>query len=145
MPAAQPIHLTDTHQVVTHGKDYVEITSEIQSLVSRSGVADGLVTLFIKHTSASLTVQENADPDVLRDMRDALDRLAPEGAPYRHYQEGPDDMPAHIKSVLTSTSLSIPVSGGRLTLGTWQGIFVLEHRSGGHRRNIAVHIAGVKS
>jgi secondary thiamine-phosphate synthase enzyme len=102
----------------------------------------GLLTLFIQHTSASLVIQENADPDVVLDLADFFERLAPENDPrYRHDTEGPDDMPAHIRSALTQTSLSIPVIGGRMALGTWQGIYVFEHRSGPQRRSVVLHIA----
>jgi secondary thiamine-phosphate synthase enzyme len=106
--------------------------------------ADGLLTLFIRHTSASLTIQENADPDVLRDLADALDRFAPRKHPYRHDMEGPDDMPAHIRSMLTAASLSIPVVCGRLVLGTWQAIYLVEHRDAPHTREIALHYVGTR-
>jgi secondary thiamine-phosphate synthase enzyme len=102
----------------------------------------GLLTLFIQHTSASLVIQENADPDVVLDLADFFERLAPENDPrYRHDTEGPDDMPAHIRSALTQTSLSIPVIGGRMALGTWQGIYVFEHRSGPQRRSLVLYLA----
>ena len=102
----------------------------------------GLLTLFIQHTSASLVIQENADPDVVLDLADFFERIAPEGDPrYRHDTEGPDDMPAHIRTALTGTSLSIPVIGGRMALGTWQGIYVFEHRSGPQRRSVVLHLA----
>ncbi len=138
------VNLSDHLVINTNGHDYLEITHEIKRLVNRSGIGNGLLTLFIKHTSASLTIQENADADVMRDLKDALDRLVPEGHHYRHHMEGPDDMPAHIKSVLTSISLQIPVKDGQLMLGTWQGIYVLEHRSMPHRREIAFHLHGGK-
>lgn len=103
---------------------------------------DGLLTLFIRHTSASLTIQENADPDVLRDLVDALARAAPREGGYRHAMEGPDDMPAHIKSMLTATSLGVPVDGGVMVLGTWQAIYLIEHRDAPHRREIVLHYVG---
>ena len=126
----------------TPGRSMVDITSEIGRWLLASGVDTGLVTLFIRHTSASLTIQENADPDVQADLLDAFDRLAPEDAPYRHSSEGPDDMPAHIKAALSSTSLSIPVSAGRMTLGTWQGIYIVEHRARPHQRRVMAHFMG---
>lgn len=132
-----------TLSVATRGAGAYEITGDIQRFVSESGIRDGLVTLLIQHTSASLTIQENADPDVQADLVDGLARLAPEGRTlYRHSAEGPDDMPAHIKSALTDVSLSVPVMDGTLRLGTWQGIFVLEHRTRGHSRRVACHIIG---
>ena len=106
------------------------------------GARDGLLTLFIRHTSASLLIQENADPDVQTDLIDALERLAPRDRAYVHDVEGPDDMPAHIKSALTATSLSIPVQAGRMLLGTWQGIYVVEHRDRPHRREVVLHFLG---
>jgi secondary thiamine-phosphate synthase enzyme len=103
---------------------------------------EGLLTLFIRHTSASLTIQENADPDVRHDLQDYFDRIAPQNGPYRHTAEGPDDMPAHIKSALTQVNLAIPLQNGRLVLGTWQGIYVFEHRHHRHRRQVAMHLLG---
>jgi secondary thiamine-phosphate synthase enzyme len=118
-----------------------EFTDRVAELVRSSGVDDGICTLFIQHTSASLTIQENADPSAVRDLERWLDRLVPAGDPlYTHTQEGDDDMPAHIKSALTATSLSIPVVGGRLALGTWQGVFLWEHRRSRGRRNVVVHV-----
>ena len=118
------------------------ITREIEaSLPELSSIRVGLLHVFILHTSASLTINENADPDVLADLVDALDRLAPENAGWRHDAEGPDDMPAHVKAALTSVSLSIPVMDGRAALGTWQGIFVAEHRARGHERRVAAHLS----
>jgi secondary thiamine-phosphate synthase enzyme len=119
-----------------------EITREIEGLVDESGLVEGLCTLFLQHTSASLVVQENADPSARRDLERWLARLVAEDDPlYTHTQEGPDDMPAHIKAALTATSLSIPVLDGRLALGTWQGVFLWEHRHRGGERSIAVHVA----
>jgi secondary thiamine-phosphate synthase enzyme len=108
------------------------------------GAQDGLLTLFVRHTSASLTIQENADPDVLRDLTDALDRLAPRHARYRHSIEGPDDMPAHIRSMLTAVSLGVPLVGGQAVLGTWQAIYLIEHRDQPHEREIALHFMGTR-
>ena len=119
----------------------VEFTEQVQEVVGSAGVSEGLCTLFIQHTSASLMVQENADPSAVRDLERWLDRLVPAGDPlYTHTQEGGDDMPAHIKSALTATSLSIPVIDGRLALGTWQGVFLWEHRRSRGRRNVVVHV-----
>lgn len=118
------------------------ITSEVDTLVRNSGINAGLCTLFVQHTSASLIIQENADPSARRDLENWLNRLVPENDPiYTHTDEGPDDMPAHIKSVLTATSLSIPIDQGRLALGIWQGIYLWEHRHHGGRRNLVVHIS----
>lgn len=118
------------------------ITSEVDKLVRDSGINQGLCTLFVQHTSASLIIQENADPSARRDLENWLNRLVPENDPvYTHTDEGPDDMPAHIKSVLTATSLSIPIDQGRLALGIWQGIYLWEHRHHGGRRNLVVHIS----
>jgi secondary thiamine-phosphate synthase enzyme len=132
----------DILTVRTAGQGFVDVTGEVASWLSAQRGGDGLLTLFLRHTSASLTVQENADPDVLRDLADSLDRLAPRGHPYRHGSEGPDDMPAHIRAMLTSTSLSIPVRSGRMLLGTWQAIYLIEHRDRPHRREIALHYSG---
>ena len=123
--------------VETPGRAAVEITREVAAIVARAGTRSGLAHLFVQHTSASLVVQENADPDVRRDLIAWLDRVAPENGPYAHDAEGPDDMPAHLKAAITATSLSIPFEDGRLLLGTWQGIYLLEHRSAPHRRRIA--------
>ena len=121
----------------------VEITGEIVTWLNGQSVRDGLLTLFLRHTSASLTIQENADPDVQRDLENFLAKLVPEDpARYRHQAEGPDDMPAHIKAALTQTQLSIPVEDGRLLLGTWQGIYLFEHRSRPRNREIALHLLG---
>ncbi len=128
--------------VATSGKGLYEVTSEVASLLVRSGVEEGLCTLFVQHTSASLCIQENADPSARRDLERWLERLVAEGDPlFTHTHEGPDDMPSHIKSALTATSLSIPVLHGRLALGTWQGIYLWEHRSSPQRRRLLVHFA----
>jgi secondary thiamine-phosphate synthase enzyme len=126
----------------TRGPGFTDITGRITAWLCEIGAVEGLLTIFIRHTSASLTIQENADPDVQADLVDALARLAPENATYRHNSEGADDMPAHIKAALTSTSLSIPVRGGRMTLGTWQGVYVVEHRRRAHRRSLTLHFLG---
>lgn len=124
------------------GKGLKEITSEVAGQVRESGIQDGLCTLFIQHTSASLLVQENADPSVCHDIENWLGRLVPEHDPlYTHTTEGPDDMPAHIRSMLTQTSLSIPIQDSRLMLGTWQGIFLFEHRRHRSGRRVIIHIA----
>ena len=133
----------NTLYIDTPGRGLFEITADVQSFVRKSTITDGLLTAFISHTSASLTIQENADPDVKSDLVDAVDRLAPmDNSLYRHTAEGPDDMPAHIKSALTDVSLSIPVMGYRMTLGTWQGIYVFEHRISPQNRRISLHIIG---
>jgi secondary thiamine-phosphate synthase enzyme len=129
--------------VHTRGPGLTEITEEIRAWLAGIGASEGLLTVFIAHTSASLTIQENADPDVRRDLVDALNRLAPESNAYRHASEGPDDMPAHIKALLTSVSLSIPVVAGRTALGTWQGVYVIEHRARQHDRRVELHFIGV--
>ena len=118
-----------------------EITSEVQRIVAESGVDEGLCTIFVRHTSASLTIQENADPSARNDLEAWLDRAVPDGDPsFTHTAEGPDDMPSHIKAALTSTSLGIPMMDGRLVLGTWQGIYLWEHRSRPRRRHLVVQI-----
>jgi len=134
---------THSITIATRGKGLYEFTGEVERWVRQQGVHTGLLTLWVRHTSASLTVQENADPDVVRDLNAFFERLAPEDDPlYRHTLEGPDDMPAHIRSALTQTHLSIPVIGGRLALGTWQGLYLFEHRRRAHRRSVAVHLIG---
>lgn len=130
-------------QVTTRGKGLYDITREVAQWVSAQAVRSGLLTLFIQHTSASLTVQENADPDVVYDLNRFFERLVPEdNRLYRHIIEGSDDMPAHIRAALTLTQLSVPVMDGRLALGTWQGIYVFEHRAANHRRTVALHLLG---
>ena len=119
-----------------------EITHEVTDFVAESGITEGLLTIFCRHTSASLLIQENAAPAAARDLETYFARLAPEGGPYEHNDEGPDDMPAHLRSALTATQLSIPVSGGQLMLGTWQGIYLFEHRREPHEREIALHLIG---
>ena len=128
--------------VETRGQGLHEITAEVARLVREAGVDEGLCTLFVRHTSASLLVQENADPSARQDLERWLNRLVPEGDPfYRHDAEGPDDMPAHIKAALTATSLSIPIAKKKLLLGTWQGIYLWEHRRRGGAREVLVHVA----
>jgi secondary thiamine-phosphate synthase enzyme len=129
--------------VQTPGAGFTNLTAEIAKFVNDAGGHEGAVTLFIRHTSASLTIQENADPAVLSDLKTALDRLAPEDAGWCHDIEGPDDMPAHVKTMLTATSLQIPVLKGELALGTWQGIYLIEHRRRPHRREIVLQFIGV--
>ena len=129
--------------VQTSGRGFTDLTAEIAQFVKDARAKEGAVTLFIRHTSASLTIQENADPTVLEDLTTALDRLAPEDAGWRHDTEGPDDMPAHVKTMLTATSLHIPVLKSELMLGTWQAVYLIEHRSRPHRREIVLQFAGV--
>lgn len=127
----------------TLGRGLFEITSDISEWVAETDMSDGLLTLFLRHTSASLLIQENADPDVRADLDRFFARLVPDGdALFRHRDEGPDDMPAHVRTALTSVQLSIPVSQGRPVLGTWQGIYVWEHRLRPHRREVALHLLG---
>ncbi|WP_288588028.1 secondary thiamine-phosphate synthase enzyme YjbQ [uncultured Methylobacterium sp.] len=128
--------------VETRGQGFTEITAEVAGFVREAGLRHGLLTVFCRHTSASLTIQENADPDVRTDLMTALDRLAPRDVPYVHGIEGPDDMPAHIRTLLTDAALAIPLVEGRLALGTWQGIYLIEHRDRPHRREIVLHLAG---
>ncbi len=130
-------------QVATRGKGLYEITSQIAQWLSVRPVRSGLLTVFIQHTSASLTIQENADPDVVYDLNAFFSRLVAEDHRlYRHTVEGPDDMPAHIRAALTPTQVSIPVEDGRLALGTWQGVYVFEHRAMAHRRSVLLHLVG---
>jgi secondary thiamine-phosphate synthase enzyme len=133
---------TATLAVDTPGEGFVEITREVARFVADAGAREGALFLFIRHTSASLTIQENADPDVRTDLVTALRRLAPESGPWVHDTEGPDDMPAHVKSLLTGISLHVPVIGGALALGTWQGIYVAEHRARPHRREVVLQFVG---
>lgn len=128
--------------VQTSGAGFVDLTAEIAKFVNDAGAKEGAVTLFIRHTSASLTIQENADRSVLDDLTTALDRLAPAHAGWTHDTEGPDDMPAHIKTMLTATSLHIPVLKGKLALGTWQAVYLIEHRARAHRREVVLQYAG---
>lgn len=132
-----------TFTVRTHGKGTTEITREVAGIVSGSGVRNGTVTIFVRHTSASLVIMENADPSARRDLEMFFDKLVPENTPwFIHTQEGPDDMPSHIRMALTRTSEVIPVMDGRLALGTWQGVYLFEHRRDPHRREIVVSVIG---
>jgi secondary thiamine-phosphate synthase enzyme len=139
---AEMVQASHELTVATGGKGFTEITGELARWLSTIAAEDGLLTVFMRHTSASLTIQENADPNVRVDLLDALEALAPEHKTYAHQEEGPDDMPSHIKSMLTSTSLGIPVKDGRMTLGTWQGIYVIEHRTSPHRRTVVLNFVG---
>lgn len=135
-------HYQQLIRIQTAGKSLCNITSKVEDAVAKSGVKIGLCNLFLRHTSASLVIQENADPDVLRDLANFLAKIVPEGPYYIHDAEGPDDMPAHIRTALTHTSEQIPISQGRLVLGTWQGIYLWEHRQRGNMREVVVHISG---
>jgi secondary thiamine-phosphate synthase enzyme len=129
-------------EVATRPRALSDATAAVAQVVKQSRISTGLCTVFIRHTSASLVIQENADPAVTRDLERWISDLAPESRAWEHDDEGPDDMPAHAKTAITQTSLSVPVGGERLMLGTWQGIFVWEHRSRPHRRRLVVHVAG---
>jgi secondary thiamine-phosphate synthase enzyme len=131
-----------TVTIPTQGARLHDFTAAAQSFVAKSGIADGLLTCFIRHTSASLLIQENADPNVQKDLIAAFARLAPENFAYSHDEEGPDDMPSHIKSALTAVSLCVPVRNGKLALGTWQGLYLFEHRHAAHRRDVLLHLIG---
>ena len=132
-----------TLTVPTHGKGLYSFTKEAEDWVSKQGIGNGLLTVFVQHTSCSLVIQENADPDVTLDLRDFFERLAPEhDQSYRHTAEGPDDMTSHIRSALTQTSLSVPLIAGQLALGTWQGLYLFEHRTRPHQRRIVLQLMG---
>lgn len=135
-------HYQKIISIPTTGKSLCKVTSKVQAIVAESGIRTGLCTLFLRHTSASLVIQENADPDVLSDLSNFLAKLVPEGNHYIHSTEGPDDMPAHIRTALTSTSEQIPITNSRLSLGIWQGIYVWEHRQRGSNRELVVHLMG---
>src|SRR3970040_1158124 len=126
---AEMVHANHVLTVATRGKGFTEITKELASWLESFAAENGLLTVFVRHTSASLTIQENADPNVRRDLGDALEALAPEGSHYAHQEEGPEDRRSHIKAMLTNVSLGIPVMDGKMTLGTWQGVYLIEHRS----------------
>lgn len=135
--------ISTTLVVETRGRGLVDFTRAVTAWVAQAGFETGLLTLFVRHTSASLLVQENADPDVRGDLDRFFARLVPDGDPlFRHQDEGPDDMPAHVRSALTAVQLSIPLAGGRLVLGTWQGIYLWEHRLRAHGREVALHLLG---
>jgi secondary thiamine-phosphate synthase enzyme len=136
-----PVH-AETLEVPTTGRGFFEVTDQVARIVAKATDGDGLVNVFVRHTSASLIVNENADPDVRRDLERFLAELVPDGDPrFRHSAEGADDMPAHVRSVLTATSVSVPVRRGRLALGTWQGIYLWEHRHRGHHRSLDVTLS----
>ena len=127
--------------VTTPGRGLQEITANVEAVIRKTGITEGLCTVFVRHTSASLVIQENADPSARRDLERWIERLVPDGDPfYTHDSEGPDDMPAHIRAALTATSLSIPIVDGRLALGTWQGIYLWEHRRRGSARELVIHV-----
>jgi secondary thiamine-phosphate synthase enzyme len=129
--------------LLTSGRGLLEITDELRQHVARGGIREGLLTLFIRHTSASLLIQENADAEVRHDLERFFRRLVPDGDPlFEHRSEGPDDMPAHVRAALTATQLSIPISSGEMVLGTWQGVYVWEHRLRGHAREVVLHVMG---
>jgi secondary thiamine-phosphate synthase enzyme len=129
--------------IATHGKGLYPFTEPLEEWISKQGVRDGLLTVFVQHTSCSVVIQENADPDVMLDMRDFFERLVPENtADFRHTAEGPDDMTSHIRSALTQTSVSIPLAAGKLALGAWQGLYLFEHRSRPHQRRVVLQLLG---
>jgi secondary thiamine-phosphate synthase enzyme len=136
---------SSTLTVATHGEGFTDITGEVQRFAAEAGAGEGSITLHIRHTSASLTIQENADPDVLADLLTAFQRLAPQGGGWRHTSEGADDMPAHIRTMLTATSLAVPLQNGRLALGTWQAIYLVEHRTAPHRRDVVLQFVGKRA
>ena len=128
--------------VQTPGAGFIDVTSDVAKFLGEIGAREGALTAFMRHTSASLTIQENADPSVLVDLMAILDRLAPQDFYWTHDTEGPDDMPAHVRTMLTATSLQVPVLSGRMALGTWQGIYLIEHRARPHRREVVLQFAG---
>jgi secondary thiamine-phosphate synthase enzyme len=135
-------HYQKLLKISTTAKSFYNITAKIEAAVAESGIETGLCTLFLRHTSASLVIQENADPDVLVDLANFMAKLVPESGKYIHDAEGPDDMPAHIRTALTHTSENIPINRGHLVLGTWQGIYIWEHRQHSHLRELVIHISG---
>lgn len=144
-PVAEPVlrHHHERLRVSAPGRGTIDITAQVQAAVQRAGVELGQCTVFVHHTSASLIICENADPDVRRDLEAFMARLAPDGDPlFSHTAEGPDDMPAHVRSVITQTSLTIPVASGRADLGTWQGVYLWEHRHAPHTRTLTVSVVG---
>jgi secondary thiamine-phosphate synthase enzyme len=142
--ATPQVLLTATLSVQTRGAGFFDITRSVADFLHECKAARGLLTIFLRHTSASLTIQENADPAVQADLVTALDRLAPENAGWVHDSEGPDDMPAHVKAMLTGVSLTIPVTDGKAVLGTWQGIYLIEHRRAPHRREVVLQFIGTE-
>jgi secondary thiamine-phosphate synthase enzyme len=139
---AEMVQASHVLTVTTRGKGFTEITRELARWLESLSAERGLLTVFMRHTSASLTIQENADPNVRADLLDALEALAPESADYAHQEEGPDDMPSHIKAMLTSVRLGIPVIDGKMTLGTWQGVYLIEHRARPHERHVVLSFIG---
>lgn len=137
--------VTATLSVATRGAGFIEITADARDFIERAQAGEGVFTAFLRHTSASLTIQENADPDVQSDLTTALDRLAPEAAPWVHTVEGPDDMPAHVKAMLNGVSLHVPVKDGQLMLGTWQGLYLVEHRRAPHTREVIFQFIGSRA
>lgn len=134
---------SETISVPSRGRGLVDISGQLRAFVAASGMRNGLLTIFCRHTSASLLVQENADPDVRRDLDDHFTRMVPDGQPqWRHNSEGPDDMSAHIRTALTQSSLAIPLNDGQLALGVWQGVFLWEHRTRAHQRQLVLHLLG---
>jgi secondary thiamine-phosphate synthase enzyme len=131
--------------VATQGRGFYDVTAQVARVVAESGISTGLCTVFLRHTSASLLIQENADPAVLRDLERWALRLAPDDAEYEHDAEGPDDMPSHLRAAVTRSSESIPVREGELVLGTWQALYLWEHRRAGHRRELVVHVSGISA
>jgi secondary thiamine-phosphate synthase enzyme len=131
-----------TIRVSTNGPGFYDFTEKVEEFVRAEKISDGLLTCYIRHTSASLLIQENADPDVLKDLKDFFAQLAKKGMDYRHTAEGPDDMPSHIRAALTQTSIGIPVKAGKPALGTWQGLYVFEHRDAPHHREVLLHFIG---
>ena len=142
---AEMMQASHALSVATRGKGFTEVTGKLARWLEGLAAEEGVLTVFVSHTSASLTVQENADPNVRRDLLDALEILAPEQRDYAHREEGPDDMPSHIKAMLTSVSLGIPVRDGKMALGTWQGVYLIEHRASPHRRTIVLSFIGRSS
>jgi secondary thiamine-phosphate synthase enzyme len=138
-----PIVHQRTLEIATRGRGFSDLTGEIAAVVSASGATTGVCSVFVQHTSASLVIQENADPAVLRDLARWMERLAPESGGYEHDAEGPDDMPGHLRSAVTRTGEVIPVAAGRLALGTWQAVYLWEHRDAPHRRRVVVTVSGV--
>ena len=133
---------TATLRLDTPGLGFIDITGHAVAFLTQAAAGDGMLSIFLRHTSASLTIQENADPDVQTDLMSALERLAPQDAPWIHDTEGPDDMPAHVKAMLTGVALQVPVTGGKLALGTWQGIYLVEHRRRPHSREVVLQFIG---
>jgi len=143
--ASPQLIASTTLHVDTRGRGFTDITRDAEEFIAQAGAGNGLLLVFLRHTSASLTIQENADRDVQTDLVTALDRLAPESAGYVHDVEGPDDMPAHVKAMLTGVSLHVPVNAGRLALGTWQGIYLVEHRRVPHAREVIFQFVGSRT